>query len=115
MPKRSGYNRNYRNQGSSSTQGIFLVGGVGSNGGTSSSADSSGGGIGGGGGGSSSDNVVEVTLGGDDLVRPSDGGGSDPKQRGRVDLTSEEVVTLCCGVLFFISFFVAMYAQVTLR
>ena len=53
-----------------------------------------------------------------------DGGGSshqldddddddvDVNARGRVDLTAEEVTTLCCGVLFFVSFFVAMYAQV---
>ena len=127
MPKRSRYNaNNYMNQGSSSNQGIFLVGGGGSGGGSSSSSSSSSSNsFDASGSGTASGNGAEVTLTANDEVRPSDEGGSngdqssssssssDPRMRGRVDLTSEEVVTLCCGVLFFISFFVAMYAQVS--
>jgi len=33
-------------------------------------------------------------------------------QRDKVDLTTEEVVTLSCGVLFFVSFFIAMSVQI---
>lgn len=33
----------------------------------------------------------------------------------RSDLTYSELVTLVCGVLFFLAFFVAMYVEVTAR
>lgn len=33
----------------------------------------------------------------------------------KADLTTEEIVTLACGVLFFISFFVAMTVQIKAR
>lgn len=49
--------------------------------------------------------VIVVTARGDSANREEDG-------HSQVDLTSEEVATLCCGVLFFVSFFVAMYAQI---
>lgn len=35
--------------------------------------------------------------------------------RNKVDLTTEEIVTLSCGVLFFVSFFIAMSVQIKAR
>ena len=32
--------------------------------------------------------------------------------RNTVDLTTEEIITLSCGVLFFVSFFIAMSVQI---
>lgn len=42
-----------------------------------------------------------------------DGGSSAKAQRS--ELTDSEVITLVCGVLFFLAFFVAMYVEVTAR
>ena len=32
--------------------------------------------------------------------------------KNKVDLTTEEIITLSCGVLFFVSFFIAMSVQI---
>ena len=32
--------------------------------------------------------------------------------RNKVELTNEEIITLSCGVLFFVSFFIAMSVQI---
>lgn len=42
----------------------------------------------------------------------SDKGQVTKFPRDKVDLTTEEIVTLSCGVLFFVSFFVAMSVQI---
>lgn len=42
----------------------------------------------------------------------SDKGQISKFPRNKVDLTTEEIITLSCGVLFFISFFVAMSVQI---
>ena len=33
-------------------------------------------------------------------------------KQNKVDLTTEEIITLSCGVLFFVSFFIAMSVQI---
>lgn len=42
-----------------------------------------------------------------------DGGSSSKSQRS--ELSDSEIITLVCGVLFFLAFFVAMYVEVTAR
>lgn len=42
----------------------------------------------------------------------SDKGQISKLPRNKVDLTTEEIITLSCGVLFFVSFFVAMSVQI---
>ncbi|XP_013389797.1 E3 ubiquitin-protein ligase MARCH4 [Lingula anatina] len=42
----------------------------------------------------------------------SDKGQISKFPRNKVDLTTEEIVTLICGVLFFVSFFIAMSVQI---
>ncbi|XP_064476605.1 E3 ubiquitin-protein ligase MARCHF4-like [Ornithodoros turicata] len=42
-------------------------------------------------------------------------GGSAAAKAQRSELTDSEVITLVCGVLFFLAFFVAMYVEVTAR
>lgn len=38
-----------------------------------------------------------------------------PKKTDDAELTKSEVITLTCGVLFFVAFFVAMYVEVKAR
>jgi len=45
----------------------------------------------------------------------SDKGNMPRLSRNKVDLTTEEIVTLTCGVLFFVSFFIAMSVQIKAR
>lgn len=42
----------------------------------------------------------------------SDKGQITKFPRNKVDLTTEEIITLSCGVLFFVSFFIAMSVQI---
>ena len=42
----------------------------------------------------------------------SDKGQITKFPRNRADLTTEEIITLSCGVLFFVSFFIAMSVQI---
>ena len=42
----------------------------------------------------------------------SDKGQISKFPRNKVDLTTEEIITLSCGVLFFVSFFIAMSVQI---
>lgn len=42
----------------------------------------------------------------------SDKGKITKFPRNKVDLTTEEIITLSCGVLFFVSFFIAMSVQI---
>lgn len=37
------------------------------------------------------------------------------KKKDEAELTQSEIVTLTCGVLFFVAFFVAMYVEVKAR
>ena len=38
-----------------------------------------------------------------------------PPKKDNAELTKSEVVTLTCGVLFFVAFFVAMYVEVIVQ
>lgn len=42
----------------------------------------------------------------------SDKGQISKFPRTKVDLTTEEIITLACGVLFFVSFFIAMSVEI---